>query len=320
MVKKEEENQEGEGRSDSPGDPGVTGLGALLLEEREKKGLSLEDMEKKTRLRPHVLAAIEAEDWDKLPQPVFVRGFIRSYAVALGLEKAKVAELCNRVFPKEEGPPKQLVSSRTQRKRTFLYLILAFIVVGGLAYLLQGGQSSEKVTQFNVPEEQPLTEKKGTSPEVNGKKVASIPEEEKGKEIFQGTDPVSTPESSPTVGPEDPVEAGESGNLRETTVEKEKTAAVDAESVPPPILELKGEVYERTWIKICIDDGESKEYIFQRGSQPQWQGKKGFRVIIGNAAGMSFEFNGIEHADLGQVGQVVKLAFPEDFVSRYCED
>jgi cytoskeleton protein RodZ len=320
MGKKEEENQEGEGRSDSSGDPSVTGLGALLLEEREKKGLSLEDMEKKTRLRPHVLAAIEAEEWDKLPQPVFVRGFIRSYAKALGLERAKVAEFCNKVFPIEEGPPKHLVTSRTQRKRTFLYLILAFIVVGGLAYLLQGGQSSDRGTQFHAPEEPPLTEKKRTSPEVNGNQVASIQDEERGMEITQGSDKVSAPESSPTIGPENSVEAEKGEDLKETTIEEEKTAAVEVEGVPPAILVLKGEVYERTWIKICIDDEEAKEYIFQRGSQPQWQGKKGFRVILGNAAGMSFEFNGTEHADLGKVGQVVKLAFPENFVSRHCED
>ena len=320
MVMKEDENQEGEGRSDSPGDQGVTGLGALLQEEREKKGLSLEDMEKKTRLRPHVLAAIEAEKWEKLPQPVFVRGFIRSYAEALGIGRVRIAELCNKAFPKEEAPPKELDFSRTHRKRTFLYLILAIIVVGGLAYLLQGGQSPEKGPQLGVPEEPLVAESESISPDLNTKPGTSKAKEEKEKDLAQGSGSTTTAEADSTIGPMIPVEAEDSGDEKAGITQKEKKAAVVSESAPPALLELKGVVYERTWIKICIDDEEAEEYIFQRGSQPQWRGKKGFRVIIGNAAGISFEFNGQEHKNLGQIGQVVKLAFPEDFVSRYCED
>ena len=320
MAKSEEENQEGEERSDSPGDRGATGLGALLQEVREKKGLSLEDMETKTRLRPHVLAALEAENWEALPEPVFVRGFIRSYAKALGMERAKVAELCNRVFPKDEGPPKHLVSNRTNRTRTFLYLILALIVVGGLAYLLQSGLFSEKGAPIGVSEEQTVPESQEASPAVNEERVTASPSEEERKETSQEPAPVTTTESGRAVGSQIPVEAGEEGDQKETTNEVERKAAGLPESVPPPLLELKGVVHERTWIKICIDDEQAKEYIFQRGSHPQWQGRKGFRVVIGNAAGISFEFNGKKIRNLGKVGQVVKLAFPEDFVSQHCED
>lgn len=320
MVKREDENQEGEERSDSQGDQGVTGLGALLREERERKGLSLEDMEIKTRLRPHVLAAIEAEKWDLLPQAVFVRGFIRSYAEALGIGRVKVAELCNKAFPKEEAPPKELDSNRSHRKRTFLYLILAIIIVGGLAYLLQGGQAPQKEAQLRVPEEPSAVEAEGKSPDLNEKKGASLSEEEEKKDSAQGSGSMGNAEADLKVGALNPVETGEGGDEKEMIAQKEKKPALEPESAPPVLLELKGVVYERTWIKICIDDEEAEEYIFQRGSQPQWRGKKGFRVIIGNAAGISFEFNGREYKNLGQIGQVIKLAFPENFVSRYCED
>lgn len=319
MVKLEGENQESEERSESPGEQGVTGLGAFLQEEREKKGLSLEDMEAKTRLRPHVLAAIEAEKWDTLPQPVFVRGFIRSYGKALGLDKAKVGELCNLAFPKKEDPPSQLDIGRTHRKRTFLYLILGLIVVGGLAYLLQNGQSSEKGTPLSLSEEQPMAVSEYKSPEANREEVGSTTKGEKRNESSQESALVSTTEDD-TVGPVNPVEVEGRDDEKETTIQGENNFPQESESGPPSLFELKGLVSERTWIKICIDDEVAEEYIFQPGSQPSWQGKKGFRVVIGNAAGISFEFNGIEHKNLGKVGQVVKLAFPENFVSLYCED
>ena len=76
----------------------------------------------------------------------------------------------------------------------------------------------------------------------------------------------------------------------------------------------------RTWIKICVDDQGPKEYIFQPGSRPQWKAKEGFYVIIGNAAGIEFDFNGKILEDIGNLGQVVKLRLPEDFKAAGCEN
>ena len=39
---------------------------------------------------------------------------------------------------------------------------------------------------------------------------------------------------------------------------------------------------------------------------------KEFNILIGNAAGIEFDFNGKRITDLGRVGQVVRLQLPED--------
>ena len=83
---------------------------------------------------------------------------------------------------------------------------------------------------------------------------------------------------------------------------------------------LTGHVKVRTWIRICVDDQEPKEYIFQPGARPQWKGVEGFNVLIGNAAGVEFDFNGERFKNLGNLGKVVRLKLPPDFEGSKCED
>src|SRR6202020_712825 len=70
-----------------------THFGEHLKREREMLGVSLEEFSLATRIAPRFLAALESEQWEKLPGGVFNRGFIRSVAHYLGLdEDSMVAE------------------------------------------------------------------------------------------------------------------------------------------------------------------------------------------------------------------------------------
>ena len=112
-----------------------SGLGDLLRNEREKKGLSREQVARTTRLRKHYLEALENEDWDNLPSPVFVKGFIRSYAQAVGFDGKEAISLYDRIVPIEEEIPKPLIGLK-EPKRNFLFFLIPLIVVIALvAYL-----------------------------------------------------------------------------------------------------------------------------------------------------------------------------------------
>jgi hypothetical protein len=76
---------------------------------------------------------------------------------------------------------------------------------------------------------------------------------------------------------------------------------------------LKAVVLETTWMKISIDHGEPKEYIFQPGSRPQWKAIEGFDLVVGNGAGIEFDFNGKRLGRIGNAGQVIKMRLPEGF-------
>jgi cytoskeleton protein RodZ len=75
-----DEIQSESGLTKGPEEPveSTLGLGATLRAEREKRGMSLDQVVSVTKLRKQMIDALENEEWGKLPPPVFVRGFIRT--------------------------------------------------------------------------------------------------------------------------------------------------------------------------------------------------------------------------------------------------
>lgn len=65
-------------------------LGRYLRQRREARGMSLSELSRVTRIPAASLEAVEADRFDELPGEVFVRGFLRAYAQALGLLPAEI--------------------------------------------------------------------------------------------------------------------------------------------------------------------------------------------------------------------------------------
>ncbi|MDZ4063207.1 MAG: helix-turn-helix domain-containing protein, partial [Coriobacteriia bacterium] len=68
-------------------------LGETLSSARRALGASIADAEQETRIRTRSLEALERADYDKLPNPAYVKGYIISYAKFLGLDPAPLLEL-----------------------------------------------------------------------------------------------------------------------------------------------------------------------------------------------------------------------------------
>ncbi len=68
-------------------------IGETLREARERRGLSIEQAALETRISPRFLEALEAEEFEVLPAPVYVRGFLRSYANYLRLDPQPLLDL-----------------------------------------------------------------------------------------------------------------------------------------------------------------------------------------------------------------------------------
>lgn len=73
-------------------------LGTLLVRSREARGLTLEDAERDTRISRRYLQALETEQFEAIPAPVYARGFLRSYSQYLGLDPQEMLAL----FPRDE--------------------------------------------------------------------------------------------------------------------------------------------------------------------------------------------------------------------------
>jgi cytoskeletal protein RodZ len=84
-------------------------LGSLLTRAREARGLTLEDAERDTRISRRYLQALESEQFEVIPAPVYARGFLRSYSQYLGLDPSEALAM----FPREDDPEYQRVAEAT---------------------------------------------------------------------------------------------------------------------------------------------------------------------------------------------------------------
>lgn len=66
--------------------------GERLREAREAKKMSLEEIASTTRIPTRHLESLENGDWDKLPAPTYSVGFARSFAAAVGLDRAEIGD------------------------------------------------------------------------------------------------------------------------------------------------------------------------------------------------------------------------------------
>lgn len=67
-----------------------TSVGQQLRQAREQRSLTIEQAAAATRIRPHYLRSLEADEFEAMPSPAHGRGFLRAYAGFLGLEAEKL--------------------------------------------------------------------------------------------------------------------------------------------------------------------------------------------------------------------------------------
>ena len=266
-----------------------TGFGARLKKERERKGLSRRQVFEATRIRPHILEALEAEDWDALPSRVFVSGFVRTYARFLGLEESDMAARYHALAPAERPPEERFGVPARRRRAARVFLIVLLAATAAACLLWWSPPGSE--TPPTRPTPRPAAEKPPQKAPV-ATPVVGAP----GR-------PVPPAAGEKPVAPEKPAETGE------RPVQAAGPVASGAKT-PPRILKIH--VREKTWIRIRVDSGEPREYLFSPGSNARWEADRGFNVIIGNAAGVELEFDGKKMDRLGPRGQVVRLKLPDN--------
>ena len=81
-------------------------FGRLLAVARESCGLSVAEVARQLRLTPSQVEAMEAGDYQRLPGPVFARGFIRNYARLVKLDPGVLLASAERqLLPAAQGEP-----------------------------------------------------------------------------------------------------------------------------------------------------------------------------------------------------------------------
>ncbi|MED4264812.1 helix-turn-helix domain-containing protein [Priestia megaterium] len=190
----------------------LTELGQRLRQERESKGLSLEDLQKLTKIQKRYLLGIEEGNYEVMPGKFYVRAFIKQYCEAIGLDTDAIFEEYKSDIPstQTEDMPQQLSRVRSRKEipqhtkgvsKAYDYLptvlvVAGVVVVGIIIWVIAQNIVSDKnkeqanqeapnseVQQSNTQEEtNETTAKNDNSKSEDEQNAADKKEKEKEKE------------------------------------------------------------------------------------------------------------------------------------------
>lgn len=108
----------------------VETFGVWLRTAREKQRLSLDDVAHLTKIRRAILEALERDARGELPEKVFVMGYVRSYAAAVGLDGEEALLRFNAQWLDDD--PNGLYLNALKRERSWSWLPPTLAALGAV--------------------------------------------------------------------------------------------------------------------------------------------------------------------------------------------
>jgi cytoskeletal protein RodZ len=301
-------------------------IGEFFRQVRETKGLTLDEVASKTRIRTDFIKALEEGNFAKLPDQVFARGFVRSYARSLGLDEDDAIHR----FTQSAGPyydkqgererlkVKQAEEERKRKANRKAVAIAIGIAILTLIFLLSREQSSLLVrrSSSDLPASAtkrispPIPESQDAPPSQQAETVQPVPKSKPSEppivsakaRVESNVEPATDPVPTATAVSEMPAPAssllGSDGPLGGISLEG------SGETEGPLALDL--EATELSWVVVQIDGGSPQEALLRPGEKARWKGQDQFILTLGNAGGVKAELNGIPQRPFGPSGKVAR--------------
>jgi cytoskeletal protein RodZ len=120
-------------------------FGKLLKEERELRGITLDEVADHTKVNLRYLKAIEEDDLKSLPAGTFIRGFLKSYAKFIGLNPEEVVfnfdQFVSTLTKDEQSSFVQTTSPSKKGSRFFfipVVILIPLLVILGYSFHVPG--------------------------------------------------------------------------------------------------------------------------------------------------------------------------------------
>lgn len=331
-------------------------MARILRERRLELGKDINEIAEVTRIKGAYLRSIEEEEYDKLPVEVYTRGYIKEYADFLGIppsealdpyeryleergkrkekdtlhEKSLAYKLAKENSDKLEPlPVLEEVSTRKQpaeeteafekgkRSLKILWIIPLLIAAAGVYFYhtLQLGAPPAQAPMPQLPPVEQAPPVPPPAPEGAGQQgtETALPPQASSGTAAQPAAPPAAKSPAPAEKETKPAPQKDSAGAPA----EEKAAAVKEKSaVPKKKHSLEIVATDKTWIKMVIDSGETKEVLLNPGDRVSFAANESFALTIGNAAGIKLKYDGkvIEH--LGEEGEVVRITLPASAAAK----
>ncbi|MCS6814354.1 MAG: DUF4115 domain-containing protein [Cyanobacteria bacterium] len=261
-------------------------IGTYLRQAREQRALSLEDIELRTKIQPRLLRAIEAGDLSQLPEPVFIQGYIKLFAQALGMDGSALSA----AFPTETlmrlPRGKQSRSwTKAQLQPIHLYCLYAgliFIAVNGLSYFI-GDPSLPEIIEVTSEQLQPSLPTNRTGSTSTAVSLA-VPATSESKQ------------SSAVTGLQS----------LEHAIFPNLVPVEDSADLSKPI-QVAIKLKEQSWLRVEVDGNTLLEGVLSEGTERAWGANQRVVIRAGNAGGVLVAVNREQAKPMGEPGAVEEM-------------
>jgi len=288
-------------------------LGQILREARESRGLTLAEVQSEIRISSRFLEALESGEYEVLPTPVHVRGFLRNYARFLGLDPQPLLDRYS--FNAGHVPPPVTLGSRDTKPQTLLPPREDQPFFDPVNVDVSDGRvrSSESLLRLIIIAALIVA----LALVANRFIPMLLGDEGIGEALGEGISQVLDGNSSSTVNlsdadataaaliPGDTITSTSRNNLDAllpTPAPTRPSLPATMESIP-----LRLEVTERTWMEVTIDGDVVFSGIARAGDPPyEWEAQEEAKLVAGNAIAVFVTIGEVELGRLGGRGENIE--------------
>ena len=288
-------------------------IGALLVEARENKNLTGQDIAKQMNLTFSVISKIESNQFNQDIPLAFIRGYIRSYAQKVGLDVENLCVEFDRQTQQLTEPVQNIkvVSSFKHKRREInssssLFKFITFLIIAAL--LAFGGWELWKRVGSTEKNSERLLNEINLNPSKNENNTTSVLDNGDVSEESTASIPIS---AAPEQQIDDMAEFSQASavaeqkssdvdEIGETSLTPVTSTATTDDNITPVKIQITGQAASANftfnadcWVKVTDANDEVLAVGIKRaGKYMPLEGMAPFTVILGQPSAVQIEFNG----------------------------
>ena len=279
----------------------LTEVGAYLRQCREAKGISLANAASQTHVRESILAAIEAGNIERLPEPVYIQGFLRRFAQALDLDANKVVDafplgqpnrsdlpFWRHYFPSAQLRPIHLYAT---------YLLVIAASVHSLSWMI-----NRSVSQAEAPLRAQQAE------------ILALSVDRSLEDSSSGSSgPVG--QAFPIAG-KLPVQGTSVDAISQLSSRLAQNSSKPSKPKSDKAVHVELKLTAQSWLRVVVDGKQTYEGVLSQGDERVWEGDKSVIVRAGNAGGVIVQLNDEPAKPMGIPGAVEEITYGSESTAR----
>jgi len=296
-------------------------IGNELQKARKENGLSIEELQKKTKIRKKYLIALENNDFSEIKGDVYVKSFIKGYARAIGINPDpfiyEYEQYISNKKPDEENKDAELNNMDLNKNNYFkkiAIIILIIIFMGTIGFFIYNNyiaNSDTTIENSNVKLENSLDD----NINLNENEIDSITSIEKNKFNISG----NSYESKNNFDLEEndiifdiPDNFNKNNDVSKKSTRNEKDDNIPDKTEEKENINIKIVARQKSWLRVTLNKKNNNDILyegFMNNNQEEdfiFNNDNSITLRIGNGAGIYILYNEEKYGPWGERGEIIE--------------